>query len=571
MTMSDVAIAIGSSVSSYQHAITHFRSPIFPSKPLVPFSYQIDICNYVDYGYDMRAPPNPLDPNGMPFKPLVNPNVILMKSRRQIGKTEGISFLNSSLAANHENTSCGIISIKEKRAKEVLKKCKWYFEHSDLDWMVEESYVDELHLSNGSMIQSNPKSGNIRGATYTWLTIDECGYIEDDIIDEAAIPTVSMAGRFLHYGKPDIILTSTPPPSNNCKFHEYYVRGLENRELGCLTCGYRAYITDKVFENIRFYERNYVGNIACPQCKTINNFIFISNEVVCICPDPWVHPYKSKADIQRELDQKGNTPGAKREVLGEWATDDAGVFLREWLEMCVDTHLFNDTKVIANTRYVLGIDYGLAKDATVFCVGHLNEDAHTVMDHIKVIPAMGGQRYSDIRLDFLRYVIKYRPIFVVPDSTGIGSPIVAQMEQDIAMLSHKGLYVKVEEDGTWVEKWIPPINRLTTQILHNKPNTVHKGFYFDYQSKRELIEYFVRLFQLGLIRIPPEYRDQNTKVFWKETLAFGYDSRNNRIIYGTQREHDDSLIAAALMAYGLKEKPWYTVSPELGGIDNFIL
>ena len=92
------------------------------------------------------------------------------------------------------------------------------------------------------------------------------------------------------------------------------------------------------------------------------------------------------------------------------------------------------------------------------------------------------------------------------------------------------------------------------------------------RSKIDLIDNLVNLFQRELISIPEAREPGGIKTMWEEFINFGYDhTPNNNIKYGTQRGHDDTVIAVALMAWGLREPPWYSVQPLIGGEDYFVL
>ena len=72
-----------------------------------------------------------------------------------------------------------------------------------------------------------------------------------------------------------------------------------------------------------------------------------------------------------------------------------------------------------------------------------------------------------------------------------------------------------------------------------------------------------------MARIPEE---RILPILWKELLRFGYSkSNNNRILYGTQLEHDDCVIALALLYWGLRQNPYYYSQAQLGDADHYVL
>ena len=130
----------------------------------------------------------------------------------------------------------------------------------------------------------------------------------------------------------------------------------------------------------------------------------------------------------------------------------------------------------------------------------------------------------------------YKPIWIVPDSTGIGEPVVEIMEKDLRQVGWRG------------------------RIYSNKTNRL--GFIFDVKSKPDLIENLVEYFARGRIEIPPEY-EPGIDIFINEALNFSYEmTEANYIKYGVQLEHDDTVIAVALMVWGHRHKPWIWAKPQ---------
>ena len=141
-----------------------------------------------------------------------------------------------------------------------------------------------------------------------------------------------------------------------------------------------------------------------------------------------------------------------------------------------------------------------------------------------------GKEYEDIKDEIIEVIAFYKPIWVIPDSTGIGGPIVETMEKDLRKAGWQG------------------------KIYSNKKNQL--GFIFDLKSKPDLIENLVEYFARGRIEIPPAY-EQAIGVFVNEALNFSYEqTQSNYIKYGVQLEHDDTVIAVALMVWGHRHKPW---------------
>lgn len=274
------------------------------------------------------------------------------------------------------------------------------------------------------------------------------------------------------------------------------------------------------------------------------------------------------------LEALGNTPQARQEILGEFATSESNLVTEELLRRNVDPHIYNGRTPKKEIRnYVIGVDYGLLHDAYCAVVGHLDEGM-IIWDYMDHKPAEGGGlTYEHIRRDLLKLIADYNPVWVVPDGTGMGMPLVERLINDIKTLKYYGFHEEYMLNGTKMTFHLNPKPDLRTKVYHNKVdargNPRNYGYIFDYQSKKELVDNFIVGLQRNMIKVPPKHV---VPVFWKEAVAFSFEySNNNRIIYGTQREHDDAFIAACLMVMGMREQPIVYQPPMLGGMDYFTL
>lgn len=532
-------------------AQTYFKSPGDPSKPLHLYPYQRQFINFIDFGYDIETG----------IKPSVPVQTIVYKSPRQFGKTTTISISAASQALRYQNAAIAITSISEGRAKDLLDKIKFFIHNSPFADLIVRETKEELRLANGSIIRSYPQSPSIRGTSNDWIYFDEAGYMPDRFILEDSMPSVNVKGAFITRKTPDIILSSTPPESLNSFFIRAYMNGLNRRELACKLCGWRAYVNSESAAGITV---NEFGDITgrCPSCRTDgSNLTVVHNSVASLSPSPFDHPLISKEALLAKIDSLGNTPAARREWLGEIVGNSSSLIREEWIRECTDQRLMNTLDRREHIRYSMGVDYGRVKDATVFCVGH--KDGNMVyLDYIRVIPGKGGHTYEEIRSQFISVVNTFAPFIIVPDSTGIGNPLVEQMQTDLVDLAWNGVAGK--------DFYFPPNPLVSPRIYSNKRG--HLGFYFDYNAKLDLMDNLINLFQLNFIRIPPPHIDASTQTLHRELAAFNYtETKNGRIKFGVQAEHDDTVIALALMAWGLRESSYVLAEAAFGGEDNFIL
>jgi hypothetical protein len=552
--------------STFMFTKTFFKSPGDPNVDNTdltkgsswnPYDPQILLYNLLDFGYDIVHSIQ---------KPTTPAEIIVMLWPRQYGKTEACSSAAAALALRFPNSHIGIVSATEDSAKDFIDRIAWFINNSPFQNTIKRQKVDRLELTNNSRISSFPNSEKaIKGKSLTWLFIDEAAMIEDEMIDGACFPTVRTAGAFRKWRTPSIVLLSTPRGPKG-RFYDYFIRGLEKREIGCKSCGLRRPISE--FDRVRFDPRTMPQLPPCPKCGK-SGFEYIPNEVITVTLDPWHHPTRTVEEIEAELMVRGDTPLARQELLGEIISDNAGVFAREWLESCVDENLRNIKRPNGDFRYVMAVDFGKMHDATVFAIGHMQDNV-IYFDYLKHMAAQGGMEYTDIRRELLYLVDQYRPYILVLDGTGIGNPIVEQISYDIRDLQTIGIVGRYKQNGTVVTYEIEQNPAVYTAIYSNKKNQL--GFIFDYNSKIDLVTNLTNLFQRRLIRIPGEYIHEHARILWKELLNFTYEySNNNRIIYGTQREHDDCVIALGLLVWGCKETPWYNVSAKLAGEDLFVL
>jgi len=553
-------LALGFS-SIYGFSTVFLKSPVDVNIPFKPFNPQITLFNMLDFGYDLLA---------QKYRSEVKAEIITMLFPRQRGKTEGCGAAALSLAVRYPGSQIGIISAGEAAAKDFLDRIKRFIETSPFVDMVDSERTDRIIFKNGSKILSLPNSKKaIRGKSFRWLFIDEAALIEDEIIDGSALPTVSGAGAFQWRGTPSVVLLSTPQGPKG-RFYDYYVQGLDTRDVVCVNCGNRRPLHHEDFKTTRFHAREMPTLPPCVECGG-EEYEYNFTDIITVTLDPYTHPFKTRAQIERELDIRGNTPLARQELLGEIIMDESGVFSREWLENATDQKLVNREHPVKDTDYSMGVDFGKMHDNTVFILGH-KEDNKVIQDYVDVIPSQGGVEYRQIRYRLLKLIYLYNPRILVLDSTGLGDPIVEQINYDIIALQSAGISGEYKDSrtGRTIKYEIPFRSDVHTTIYNNKNNRF--GYVFDYSSKMDLIDNLSNLYQRNLIKIQHEYTDDRIKRLWKELINFGYEyTDSNRIKYGTQREHDDYVIAQALMAWGCRDGGYYFSTGAVGGQYDYVL
>ncbi len=552
--------------STAAFTITYFKDPNDQDvirgdpnsgKKWTPHSTQILLYNYIDFGYDMNYPD---------IKPLRKPEIVVMCWPRQVGKTEGTASASAALSVRYRNIAIGVMSASEGRAKDFLKRVIFFLETSPFANMIIRKTSDIIELANGSSVRSFAKSETIVGVSLTWLIIDEAALFEDDLIDGAAMPTTRTAGAYKRWGTPSIIMLSTPRTAKG-RFIEYLNMGLEKREIVCTHCKDRHYITDTRYHGIQF-DKYFIPDLPpCEQCGH-KEFIYICNEIAVVCINPWDQPGKTREEIEAEIARRGNTPLARREILAEISDDNSGVFTEKMIEECVDYHKVNIIDPKPGKRYIVSFDIGKVHDASVISVGHMEENVLHI-DYIERHPGEGLE-YTQICYYVLRIIDLYCPYIVIVDATGMGSPVAEQLHNDIIAIQTEGLDVSYSDKGVKITRHFTKNRKIGGKIFSNKNNQL--GFVIDYQSKLDIIDNLSNLFQRHLISFMPRYKYEVIDITWVELIRFAYEyTPNNRIKYGTQREHDDTVIALALLAWAARETPWFMSTPILGEADQFVL
>jgi len=551
-------LSIAKAAISTYHFTTHFfKDPNDVTKEWVPHDGQIKLYDIIDYGYDVRT---------KTIRPPEDIEVVLMSWPRQNGKTEGTASAVAALMIRFPGAQIGVMSNSHDNAKKLITRIYRFLDNGGFKSFVDAHTVESITLNNGSRVDSFGQTSNIRGNSYWWLIIDEAAMFKDNMIEGDAIPTTRTAGAFRKFGTPSVILLSTPRGTSG-RFAELYMKGVRERWIGCKECG-MLYTKDDYKElGINWFSLENllsVPNIGkCEMCDS-ENYEYVDRYYTIVSIDPY--QIRSRKELEKELTLRGNTPIARQELLGEFIGGGANVYRREWLENCTNPRLTNAYKVVPGRKYYMGIDFGKSHDATVFCVCHKDRTG-VVFDWIEILPGR-GQEYADIRIKMLGYILFWNPVWIVPDTTGMGNAVCEQLNRDLSALKKHGLQCEYGKPPRVSVKKFEMQPKLKSKIYNNKKD--HYGFMFDMNSKPEVIDHLANLFMHGGIQIPPEpvYKVQT---MWDEIVNFGYEQTDSgRIKYGVQSTHDDTVIALALACWGINQKPFIMGKPMVGGKNLYV-
>lgn len=463
------------------------------------------------------------------------------------GKTTGVAYGVNSLIFLEPGCSVGIIAATEKQSKKLFNKIKKILKNSILwDFVVKKTVrVDFLELTNGSYIECWPCTDGIEGSTYTYLCMDEAALMDEDIIFKSAMPTVT-------HGKRWIMLSTPKGPKGD--FIDYYYKGLETRPIICKVCGQ---VYPQAAFTVDHFPNGKIPNEQMHPCINCGHTLYKYGIGMFSVPwvDAWNDGLRDKEDVQRMLDEAGWTPGARQEYLGEIISDASMVFLGEWVKAAVNPKLTNYMKKKQTFSYVAGVDYGKKHDASCFYVTHRNpKNGKIVLDFaMSVAGEYDEQRtYRYIRQKLMKVLTFFDPMWVLPDATGMGDPLVEELEEDLKTTRRSnGMTLK-------------------TRIFNNRDGS--KGYIISRTSKPELIGNLIKLFSTGMIEIPAGTEPEIGGLI-EELLRYECDdvAGSDYIKYGTQSFHDDRVIALALSCWGHRRKPTMVDRIKIRGMNHDIL
>ena len=194
----------------------------------------------------------------------------------------------------------------------------------------------------------------------------------------------------------------------------------------------------------------------------------------------------------------------KQEVLAEFLEDEAGVF--QGIRSCIVGTL---QAPVVGRFYVMGVDLGRVEDFSVLVV------MDTLTREVVAFERFSEIRWTEQKLRIQRLAHQYNNAFVVIDATGVGDPIVEDLQNVNISLYYEG----------------------------DKP-----GYKFTNDSKMRLIEQLALSIEQRLITFP------NIEVLVEELRQFTYQiNSGGKIIYSApEGKHDDCVIALALANWGIR-------------------
>ncbi|HNV61398.1 MAG TPA: hypothetical protein PKN54_00475 [Candidatus Cloacimonas acidaminovorans] len=199
----------------------------------------------------------------------------------------------------------------------------------------------------------------------------------------------------------------------------------------------------------------------------------------------------------------------KRFVLNDWDVEAEGKAIREiFIRGCIGGKLED---VIGGENYILGVDLAKYLDYTVIVV--IKKSTRQVVYFERFNETSWFLQKSRI----IAVARMYNNATIVPDSTGVGDPIVEDLERE-------GCDVFFEKDG----------DRL--------------GFVFSSKSKQQLIENLIICIEQKKVSYPdiPELIE--------ELIEFSVETKSlNNVRYSApEGKHDDCVIALALALWGVE-------------------
>ena len=515
---------------------TFFPDPDDVSKRVVLGPYQKDFVDCIQYGFPLSQ---------FKFSEVPNPpDGVIYITRRQVGKSWCCGYACSALMILGATTRgrppcfCGIVAASEDESQYLIDKVKYCFDYSDFKpFVAGRPKLDLIKLTNGSFTRSHPCSEkSIRGPKYDYLFIDESAIMEEDILFKAALPTVEHGERWI---------AITTPQGRVGKFIDYYDKALETRPIICRNC--KAEFSQKTFRNATFPR---TGNIMkMPElapCKSCGCTAYKYGMGLYATPylDPWKTPIINQEKLKRTLDAHGWSPWARQEYLGEIVDEASMVILNEWIEKNTVEKLRNVMRVNNRNKYILGVDYGRLHDASSFCITHTDRKSkRIVLDYLETVSGEFDYEtdYEGIHKKLGEIIKFYKPMWVVPDATGVGAPQVEQLQKDLRFWNS------------------------STKVFSNRKDKL--GFVISRTSKPDLIGNLITKLSNNppSLMLPPRTEEEIGKLvtellrFECEVIEGGY------IKYGTQNYHDDRVIALALSIWGNNSSNWYM--PKIKGYE----
>lgn len=531
LSQEDINLVL-SSISWVDFAENNFKDPDMMEDPLKLEPGQRKAIDCMQFGYNIEKIP-------VEYELDHKVKEIVMVWPRQFGKTTAVAVGAAVVLILRPRTKIGVMAQSEDIAKLIVDKTNQFIQDAGLEDKIERKLKLKIKMRNGSLMQAHATSESIRGNSYHYLILDEVAQIDDRLIYGAALPTARKLGE-------RIIMLSTPDGYGGALI-DFYNQGLKHRKIVCKKC-----FTEFTAAHFRDYQFDPMtmpkGMPECPECGydagngpvykddpdgrwESKTYFYAPGKTAVVSVDPFRSSFYTKEEILAEVERRGNTPLVRQELLGEIVQAGSGIFREEWLQESINQ---SNQNVMQNRdkNYILAVDFGKKRDNSVIVVGHYNRsDKKYIVDYIRVIEA-GNIEYIDVRDQIMEIADYYKPVWVVPDATGVGTAIVEEMERDLHSIGWRG------------------------KIYSNKKRGSDRGFYFTRKSKPEIIEYLQEVFASHRIELPNKF-EPAVETTLNELRSFTYElSKANYIKYGVQKEHDDTVVTLAMFVWAAKEQPW---------------
>ena len=458
------------------------------------------------------------------------PKGIITIWRRQVGKSWSCALAISALMIIEAPCAVGIVAASETESQLLIDKVKWVFDNSQFSKYIEgRPRLDILKLKNGSEVRSHTCSEtSIRGPSYDIILIDESALMNEKILFGAALPTVTHGTRWV---------AITTPKGRKGKLVEFFFKGLDSRPIICKKC--REEYKQSDF-NVDFPYPKFIEMPELPNCKICNSNDYKYGMGYFAIPylNPWECNLIDPEELKALLDLHEWSALARQEWLGEIIDEASMIILKEWIIKNTNIMLRNTMTRKDGIAYVCGIDYGRHHDAASICITHKDpKTGHIVFDYMRTIAGEFDHEtdWAAIKKQFLEVIKFYRPVWVVPDATGLGDPLVEELYRDIKAL------------------------KIRCKLFNNKKDRL--GFNINRVTKPDLIGYMIALFsrQEQTMQFPPTSEPEIQELV-TELLRYEYTIEEAGYMkYGTQSYHDDRVIALALSLWGHRRKPWFPV------------
>lgn len=183
--------------------------------------------------------------------------VVIVKSKRQCGKSYMAINLLLWYAINHNGSTSMLVSITLAQSRKIFKELVNAIEKTNIIKKKNEQTL-ELELINKSIIyfkSSEQGTDALRGYTIKQgiLILDECSFLSEDIL-QAVLP-------FTNVYKAPILMLSTPK-FKNCFFYRYFQMGLDSTQDKYVSIDWNDYDTSEFLseEQLNDYKKILPSN-----------------------------------------------------------------------------------------------------------------------------------------------------------------------------------------------------------------------------------------------------------------------------------------------------------------------